>query len=131
MVPPAERKAIPKVVDYLGNRRKRWEQSRGSVDSYGQLPRGGGYGQHSMTVDDRSGDRTSRSKGYRDVLIGWKEEEPNRLNDIRIKARQMEDAAERKEQMLRVKGDNIEEASEVNDMLIDAIEAKLAILGEI
>lgn len=43
----------------------------------------------------------------------------------------MEDAAERKEQMLRVKGDNIEEASEVNDMLIDAIEAKLAILGEI
>lgn len=43
----------------------------------------------------------------------------------------MEDAAERKEQMLRVKGDNIDEASEVNDMLIDAIEAKLAILGEI
>jgi len=30
-----------------------------------------------------------------------------------------------------VNGDNIEEASEVNDMLIDAIEAKLAILGDI
>jgi hypothetical protein len=43
----------------------------------------------------------------------------------------METHAERKEQMLRVKGDNVEDASEVNDMLIDAIEAKLAILGEI
>lgn len=33
--------------------------------------------------------------------------------------------------MLRVKGDNIDDAGEINDMLIDAIEAKLAILYEI
>ena len=33
--------------------------------------------------------------------------------------------------MMKVKGDNVDEASEINDMLIDAIEAKLTILGEI
>lgn len=38
---------------------------------------------------------------------------------------------ERKEKMMRVKGSNVDDASEINDMLIDAIEAKLAILSEI
>jgi len=33
--------------------------------------------------------------------------------------------------MMRVKGSNIDDTSEINDMLIDAIEAKLAILAEI
>jgi len=33
--------------------------------------------------------------------------------------------------MMRVKGGDIDDASEINDMLIDAIEAKLAILAEI
>jgi len=33
--------------------------------------------------------------------------------------------------MMRVKGGNIDDTSEINDMLIDAIEAKLAILAEI
>lgn len=54
-----------------------------------------------------------------------------RLDEIRWKAKLIEENAEWKEQMLRVKGSNVDDASEINDMLIDAIEAKLQILSEI
>ena len=43
----------------------------------------------------------------------------------------LEEDVQRKEKMMRIKGSNIDDTSEINDMLIDAIEAKLAILSEI
>ncbi len=55
----------------------------------------------------------------------------NRIEDIRRKAKMLELDVERKEKMMRVKGSTVDDASEINDMLIDAIEAKLAILSEI
>jgi len=55
----------------------------------------------------------------------------SKLDEIRRKAKMLEEDVEWKEKMMRVKGSNIDDASEINDMLIDAIEAKLAILSEI
>lgn len=49
---------------------------------------------------------------------------------LKTRARQIEQAAERKERYLKHAGDGFAD-ERVNDMLIDAIEAKLAILDGI
>lgn len=53
-----------------------------------------------------------------------------KLTTIQQKARMIEEWAERSEKLHRAMGRNIAEAWEVNDLLIDAIEAKLSILEE-
>lgn len=50
---------------------------------------------------------------------------------LKTRARQIEEAAERKARYLRHAGDGYTDGERVNDMLIDAIEAKLAILDGI
>lgn len=50
---------------------------------------------------------------------------------IKEKAKMIEESAERKETLLRFKGGTINDENKVNDLLINAIEAKLALLNEI
>ena len=48
------------------------------------------------------------------------------------KARQLEEKALRKQQMLKVgKGNTIEDIIEINDMYIDSVKAKLEVLNDI
>jgi len=49
---------------------------------------------------------------------------------IKERAKAIEEGAERMSQAIRAKGGDPDEEEKVNDMLIDAIEAKLAILDE-
>ena len=53
------------------------------------------------------------------------------LGSVFNKARQIEENAKRKEQLMKVsKGVSIPDAIECNDMLIDAIKAKLSLLDK-
>ena len=129
MVPKKEEKIKPEVKDYLRERRQKREHSRGSVDSYGYRKK-----RQNVTIDEGQRHRSlahPRIEKPNNADLNESRETEARVRDIRNKAKQIENAAERKEQMMKVRGDTVEDASEVNDMLIDAIEAKLAILGEI
>lgn len=57
--------------------------------------------------------------------------EKQRYEKVKEKAKRIEEAAQRKEKVMNVKTDNAEDTMEVNDMYIDAIKAKLAILESI
>ena len=50
---------------------------------------------------------------------------------IKEKAKMIEESALRKEELIKYKGGTIKDENQVNDLLINAIEAKLAILNEI
>ncbi len=53
-----------------------------------------------------------------------------KLQTIQQRARMIEEKAERSEKLNRALGKNMSDAREVNDLLIDAIEAKLSILED-
>ena len=55
----------------------------------------------------------------------------DKLGKIREKARMIEQSANRKEQLMKLQGSNVNESVNVNDMLINAIEAKLKVLDEL
>jgi hypothetical protein len=54
-----------------------------------------------------------------------------RAEMIKEKAKMIEETASRKERLLKHQPGTIQEENQVNDLLINAIEAKLAILEEI
>jgi hypothetical protein len=71
--------------------------------------------------------------GYdQDLAAGLDPTDPQSLELIKERARKIEENAMRKEQMIKMGNKNtVEDTCEVNDMLIDAIKTKLAILDRI
>ena len=105
MIPKPEPKREGYLVDYLGHQRRKRDNL--------SLPR------------KQPGD-WKQVQG----LSGLNEAQKVYL--IKEKARLIEENAMRKEQMIKITGSpDIRDACEVNDMLIDAIEAKLSLLEDI
>lgn len=74
----------------------------------------------------------------RSIVKTWKKDLTGDLNQqqkyeiIKDKAKQLEEIAMRKEQMIKVKhGGTIKDSDQVNDMIFESIRAKLSILEEI
>ena len=103
--PPEPRKSSS--IDYLGvQRKKRSDASE----------REGGYAMHNWDAYGGSLEEQGTGDG---------------IGVIFNKARQIEEGAKRKEQLMKVaKGVSIPDAIECNDMLIDAIKAKLSLLDK-
>ena len=105
MIPKPQPKREGYLVDYLGHQRRKRESS--------SVPR------------THAGD-------WKNVQSISGLNEAQKVYLIKEKARLIEDNAKRKEQMIKITGSpDIRDACEVNDMLIDAIEAKLSLLEDI
>lgn len=82
-----------------------------------------------------TGDMDTGSK--RETGANWKNIKDQNLDDktkielLKARTKLIEENAERKEKMNKVKGSSVEDNVDINDMLIDAIEMKLSILDQI
>lgn len=102
MIPEPTQKREAVIDDYLAKKRQRRDKN------------------------DNGATQGAWKKGLNEDLEG-----KEKIEQIKENTRHLEQTAYRKEQFMKVKGSNIEETCEINNMLIDAIEGKLAILDEI
>ncbi len=82
-------------------------------------------------TDMREEDLPNRMYEWKGVQSNEQIDNLSKAQLLREKARAIEENAQRKEVYLRNAGDEAADGEQVNDMLIDAIEAKLAILDGI
>ncbi len=79
--------------------------------------------------------KEDNGEGHVSPYLDWKGMSKIEGNDkaelIKEKARMIEESAVRQERLLKVAPGSVKEENKVNDLLINAIEAKLAILDEI
>ena len=81
--------------------------------------------------------RKSKNEEHMSPYMDWKDlasrklEGSKKVELIKEKARMIEESAARQERLLKVAPSSVKDANKVNDLLIGAIEAKLAILDEI
>lgn len=102
MIPQPEQKREPVHIDWLGDRRK----VRGEKDKTGM----------------------SKSQAWRSIAENDNLDENDKMHMLKIRSKQIEEEANRKEQVNKIKGATMEGTVEVNEMLIDAIESKLSLL---
>jgi hypothetical protein len=102
MLPKPEVKRQPVKVDWLGERRiKRGENNK---------------------------DNLSTSQNWKQIAENDDLDDATKMQLLKERTRLLEENAGRKEQMSKVKGSTMESNVEVNEMLIDAIDAKLSLL---
>ena len=102
MIPKPEPKREPVKVDWLAERRNK----RG----------------------DDTKSHMSHSQAWRTIADKHDLDDNSKAQLLKTKAKLLEEQAQRKEQMNKVKGSTMEGTVEVNEMLIDAIESKLSLL---
>lgn len=145
MIPKPEIKKEPKIVDYLLEKRKKRQQLEE------EQPDRSGYRYRSPYNDltNPPTDRGSRSKSKQKFFnsrsldnyglnekstldsLQEKYSKIERLGKIREQARVIEENIQRKEQLLKLQGGSVSDNAGVNDMLIDAITAKLRVLDDL
>ena len=85
----------------------------------------------------RSKREEDNQNSRRETGANWKDIKDQNLDDktkielLKARTKLIEENAERKEAMNKVKGSSVEDSVDINDMLIDAIEMKLSILDQI
>ena len=112
MRPPSVKKREPVELDYLKDIRvKRQERLAGS--------------------DLKEEDLPNRMHEWKGLQTNEQIDNLSKAQLLREKARAIEENAQRREIYLRNAGDEAADGEQVNDMLIDAIQAKVAILDAI
>ena len=141
MIPKPEPKRETKIIDYLMERRMKRER----LESKGQSKKSR---TPYLDIKNPTTDRNSNSKpilfnnrsmdnyGLSNTThtIDPNEEKAQKIDKIikiREKARIIEESVNRKEQLMKYQGGSIGENVSMNDMLIDAITAKLKILDNL
>jgi hypothetical protein len=144
MIPKPMPRKEPKIVDYLKDRRQKREKME-SADAKRHLSRNPYLDTKNPSTERHDSKNNSKSKFLNSRSMdnyGIHEkstidpkldryEKIDRLAKIREKARHIEETAIRKEQLFKLNGSNINDNTNVNDMLIDAITAKLQILEDL
>lgn len=137
MIPPPKPKKESIVVDYLLRRRQNREKNDMS-EGRRRTP----YLDWKNLVTDRSDNRSTHNMSALEnygldnkkstIEISTKSNDRiYKLDQIRQAARQIEESANRKEQLIKFQGGSINDSVGVNDLLINAIEAKLKILEDL
>lgn len=142
MIPKPQPKKEPKIIDYLMEKRMK----RDKLESEGRIRKTKNpYLDIKNLVTDRSDSKSggnqkffnSRSMdnyGLQNNTIDHVSQNYNKMdqvNQIRNQSRMIEETVNRKEQLMKFQGGSIKESADVNEMLIDAISAKLRILEDL
>jgi hypothetical protein len=139
MIPKPQPKKEPVIVDYLFDKRmdRHRLESKGNKRKYKNL-----YSSIENPTTDRqhnlSGNnvkffysRNGNNYSQQNNTIDPNDQNLSRIDHIdriRDKSRQLEEIVDRKEQLMKYQGGTIKETQNVNEMLFDAISAKLKIL---
>ena len=70
----------------------------------------------------------NQSMAWRNIADNQDLDEEARMQILKNRSKMIEETAQRKEQMNKIKGSTMEGTVEVNEMLINAIESKLSLL---
>jgi len=140
LLPKPVPKKEPKIIDYLQIRRQKREVQEKSDDGKRSRYKNP-YLDYKNIATDRTGNRSANNFSLlANYGLGEKSTiEPSndknakieKLGKIREKARMIEETVNRKEQLMKVQGGSINDSVSVNDLLINAIEAKLRILEDL
>ena len=102
MVPEPQQKREPVHIDWLGDRRKvRDENDKGNMN---------------------------QSMAWKKIVDNPELDEEAKMQILKTRSKIIEETAQRKEQMNKIRGSTMEGTVEVNEMLINAIESKLSLL---
>lgn len=102
MVPEPQAKREPVHIDWLGERRK--------------------------VRDDNNKAGMNQSMAWKNIADNQDLDEEARMQILKNRSKMIEETAQRKEQMNKIRGSTMEGTVEVNEMLINAIESKLSLL---
>lgn len=135
MIPKPQPKKEPKIVDYLMEKRMR----RDKLESEGRIRNiKNPYLDIKNSATDRSNKKFFNSRSMDNYGINNTIDHAaqnlskiDQVNQVRNKSRQIEETVNRKEQLMKFQGGSIKESADVNEMLINAISAKLRILEDL
>ena len=143
MIPKPEIKKEPKIIDYLLERRQKRQlleeehpnksgyRYRSPYNDLTNPPSGRGSRSKQKFFNSRSLDNYGLHEKSTIDPLQEKYSKIERLGKIREQARVIEETIQRKEQLLKLQGGSVSENAGVNDMLIDAITAKLRVLDDL